>query len=61
MQLEVPPPQERLAYAWAVAISCQYRSPRVAESHLESARRATYQLSAPECWDLLAAVPTLQC
>ena len=59
MILEVSP-QERLAYAWAVATSNFYRSPIVAERHLKRAREATYQLSAPECWELLSEVPALQ-
>ena len=59
MLLEVSP-QERLAYAWAVATSHHYRSPRVAERHLQRAREATAQLSAPECWELLSEVPHLQ-
>ena len=53
-------PQERLAYAWAVAQSHAYRSSTVSEHLLESCRRATYQLSTPDCWMLLAEVPALQ-
>ena len=53
-------PQERLAYAWAVAQSHAYRSSTVSERLLESCRRATYQLSAPDCWMLLSEVPALQ-
>ena len=57
--LEVSP-QERLAYAWAVAQSQVHRSPLVSERLLAEARRATYQLSTPDCWMLLAEVPALQ-
>ena len=53
-------PQERLAYAWAVAQSQAYRSYTVSERLLDSCRRATYQLSSPDCWMLLAEVPALQ-
>ena len=53
-------PQERLAYAWAVAQSHAYRSPSVSERLLECCRQATYQLSASDCWMLLAEVPALQ-
>jgi hypothetical protein len=52
-------PQERLAYAWAVAQSHAYRSPFVSERLLDSCRRAAYQLSTPDCWMLLAEVPAL--
>jgi hypothetical protein len=53
-------PQERLAYAWAVAQSNAYRTPTVSEVLLEKCRRAAYQLSASDCWQLLAEVPALQ-
>jgi len=53
-------PQERLAYAWAVAQSAAWRSYGVSENLLDSCRRATRQLSAPDCWLLLAEVPALQ-
>jgi hypothetical protein len=59
MNLEVSP-QERLAYAWAVAQSQAQRSYTVSERLLESCRRATCQLSTPDCWMLLAEVPALQ-
>jgi hypothetical protein len=53
-------PQERLAYAWAVAQSHAYRSTRVSDRLLDQCRRSTYQLSASDCWQLLAEVPALQ-
>ena len=53
-------PQERLAYAWAVAQSHAYRSPSVSERLLERCRQATHQLSTPDCWLLLSEVPQLQ-
>jgi hypothetical protein len=53
-------PQERLAYAWAVAQSVAWRSYGVSDNLLDSCRRATYQLSASDCWLLLAEVPVLQ-
>jgi hypothetical protein len=59
MKLEVSP-QEQLAYAWAVAQSHAYRSPSVHERLLARCREAAYQLSAPECWELLSEVPALQ-
>ena len=56
--LEVTP-QERLAYAWAVAQSDAYRTPSVGECLLARCREATAQLSASECWLLLSEVPSL--
>ena len=53
-------PQERLAYAWAVAQSHAYRSHSVSERLLERCREATHQLSTPDCWMLLSEVPQLQ-
>lgn len=58
MQLDVTP-QERLAYAWAVAQSKAYRSPSVSDRLLNRCREAAYQLSAPDCWQLLSEVPAL--
>jgi len=58
LMLEVSP-QERLAYAWAVAQSHAYRSSTVSERLLEQCRAATAQLSTPDCWMLLAEVPGL--
>jgi hypothetical protein len=52
-------PQERLAYAWAVAQSHALRTPSVSERLLARCREAASQLSAPECWQLLAEVPAL--
>jgi hypothetical protein len=56
--LEVTP-QERLAYAWAVAQSHAYRSTLVSERLLARCREATAQLSTPDCWLLLSEVPAL--
>jgi len=56
--LEVSP-QERLAWAWALRSADAYGLQRVTERCLEEARRATYQLSTPDCWMLLAEVPAL--
>jgi len=56
--LEVSP-QERLAWAWALRSADAYGLQRVTEHRLEEARRATYQMSAPEAWAWLAEVPAL--
>lgn len=53
-------PQEQLAYAWAVAQSHAHRNPAVSERLLARCREAAYQLSTPDCWQLLGEVPTLQ-
>ena len=58
MILEVSP-QERLAWAWALRTTAAAGLSQVTERRLEEARRATHQLSAPECWELLAEVPAL--
>ena len=58
MQLDVTP-QERLAYAWAVAECHHRRLPAVREYVLNRCREAAYQLSAPDCWQLLSEVPAL--
>lgn len=59
MILEVSP-QERLAYAWAVADCAHMRLSAVHERVVERYRERTAQLSAPECWELLSEVPALQ-
>lgn len=59
MILEVSP-QERLAYAWAVADCTHMRLSAVHERIIERYRERTAQLSAPECWELLSEVPALQ-
>ena len=59
MILEVSP-QERLAYAWAVAHCAHRRLSGVHEHVVERCREATYQLSTPDCWLLLGEVPALQ-
>ena len=53
-------PQERLAWAWAVAQSSHLNLPKVSEALLARCREAAFQLSAPECWELLSEVPALQ-
>ena len=58
MLLEVTP-QERLAYAWAVADCHHRRLYTVPERILNRCREATYQLSTPDCWQLLSEVPAL--
>ena len=58
MLLEVTP-QERLAYAWAVAHCHHKRLYTVSERVLNRCREATYQLSTPDCWLLLSEVPAL--
>jgi len=58
MILEVSP-QERLAWAWALRTTAAVGLSQITERRLEEARRATYQLSAPECWELLSEVPAL--
>jgi uncharacterized protein YndB with AHSA1/START domain len=50
-------PQERLAYAWAIAESNHRRLPTVSERILTRCREAAYQLSSPDCWLLLSEVP----
>lgn len=52
-------PQERLAYAWAVAQSAAYRAPTVSEALLARCREAAEQLADSDCWQLLSEVPTL--
>ena len=52
-------PQERLAYAWAVAESYHWRTPQVSERRIERYRESTAQLSASDCWQLLSEVPAL--
>lgn len=59
MQIELSP-QERLAYAWAVAHCTHLRLSAVHERVVERYRKCTAQLSAPECWQLLSEVPALQ-
>ena len=59
MPLEVSP-QERLAYAWAVADCAHMRLSAVHERIVERYRERTAQLSTPECWELLSEVPNLQ-
>ena len=56
--LEVSP-QERLAWAWALRSTAACGLMQVTERRLEEARRATYQMSAPEAWAWLAEVPSL--
>jgi hypothetical protein len=56
MLLEVSP-QERLAYAWAVADSHHMRLTQVSERLIERYRERTAQLSTTECWDWLSAYP----
>ncbi len=58
MYLETTP-QERLAYAWAIAESNHRRLPHVTERVLTRCREAAYQLSSPDCWLLLSEVPTM--
>jgi len=58
MQLEIPP-QERLAYAWAVA-DCHHRRLSAVHEHIvERYRKSAYQLSTSDCWQLLSEVPAL--
>jgi hypothetical protein len=58
-QLPILSPQERLAYAWAVAQSDFFRSPLVSDRLLQRCREATTLLSNAEAYDLLADVPSL--
>ena len=58
MLLEVSP-QERLAYAWAVADSQHKRLSQVSEHLIERYRERTAQLSPSDCWQLLSEVPAL--
>ena len=52
-------PQERLAYAWAVA-DCHHRRLSAVHEHIvERYRERTAQLSSPDCWQLLSEVPAL--
>jgi hypothetical protein len=52
-------PQERLAYAWAVAESHHRRLSSVSERLLARCRRSTSQINTPDCWLLLSEVPVL--
>ena len=52
-------PQERLAYAWAVAQSDFNRLPSVSDRLLQRCREAAALLSNVEAYDLLADVPSL--
>jgi hypothetical protein len=52
-------PQERLAYAWAVAESHHRRFSSVSERLLARCRRSTSQINTPDCWLLLSEVPVL--
>jgi hypothetical protein len=52
-------PQERLAYAWAVAQAAAWRAPSVNERLLDKCRKAAWQLSTSDAWMLLAEVPSL--
>lgn len=53
-------PQERLAYAWAVAQAAAWRRQSVNEGLLDKCRKAAWQLSTPDAWILLAEIPSLQ-
>lgn len=57
MLLEVSP-QERLAYAWAVADSHHRRLSAVHEHIVERYRERTAHLSTTECWDWLRDYPS---